>query len=289
MRYLILVLVLLTSSIAAANDIVNENIVIVLDNSGSMDGDFHGQTRMDAAKNALQLVIRQLPDSTNIGLVTINPVNFSDGTTTNWIYPISKIDKDKLSNYIKVLYSNGGTPLGAYIKVGADALLELRKKQKYGNYRLIVVTDGEAGDSQLLEKYVPDVMRRGIRFDVIGVALSNHTLSKKVTSYRSADDQQSLVQAVKEVLAETPKTDGNSEEYDIIQGLPAELASVVIKTYSESPDYEIGAAPSLSDLIPQSQSNNSESESVGTSLLTIGVIIVAILAGLAVIGIFLSR
>jgi hypothetical protein len=266
MKHLFLIFACLFSSVAAAND----NIVVVLDNSGSMGSNFNGQTRMQAAKNALKSVLNSLPDTTNIGLVTINPVIINN-ERTNWIFPIGPIDKQKLNHYADSLVETGGTPLGAFIKVGADSLLEFREKQKYGNYQLIVITDGEANDNGLLEQYVPDVMRRGVRFDVIGVGLSNHTLSKKVSSYRSADNPTALTQAVQEVLAEIPQNDDSSNDYELIQSLPSELASSVIKTYVEFPNEKIDKAPDYSSLLNSLQTDE------GTSIALI--ILVMIIAG----------
>lgn len=266
MKYLFLILALLVSPVVA-----NDNIVVVLDNSGSMNQSFNGITRMEAAKNALQLVLNNLSDETNVGLITINPV-----VKTNWIYPIGKIDKNTLSQSIKEIYANGGTPLGAYIKVGADALMELRQKQKYGNYRLLVVTDGEANDENLVEKYVPDIMCRGIRFDVIGVSLKNHTLANKVNSYKSADDQESLTKAVESVLAETPTSDGVSDEYDVINSLSTEMASAIILTYANTPNHEVGTkAVNFVPKVEPSATATAEIETK-TSVLTLFVVLTCV-------------
>ena len=48
-----------------------------------------------------------------------------------------------------------------------------------------------------------EIEARGIVLDVVGVAMStDHTLKRKANSYRSADDPDSLVQAVEEIFAE---------------------------------------------------------------------------------------
>ena len=64
-----------------------------------------------------------------------------------------------LNGAIDSITSQGGTPLGEYMKQGADALLDARKKQfGYGTYRLLVVTDGEANDAGLVDGYTPDII-----------------------------------------------------------------------------------------------------------------------------------
>ena len=84
------------------------------------------------------------------------------------------------------------------MKRGADALLKAREKQfGYGTYRLLIVTDGEAGDPRLVESFTPDIISRGITIDVIGVEMpSRHTLATRVHSYRNANDPESLRQAI---------------------------------------------------------------------------------------------
>ena len=99
------------------------------------------------------------------------------------------------------------------MREGADALLQLREKQVYGSYRLLIVTDGEANDAKLLSQYLPDVLSRGLIVDAIGVDMKqDHTLATRVHSYRRADDAQALSQAVQEVFAE--KSDASTADSD---------------------------------------------------------------------------
>ena len=246
-RFAIIALILGGSMPAsAANDVSQDNIIIVLDASGSMGRPMPGDgiTKMEAAKRALKEVLAIAPETVNIGLLVFSGRNVRD----DWVYPLSPRDDDRLRTAIDLPEPGGGTPLGDYIKKGADRLLEQREQQYgYGTYRLLIVTDGEAQDSDKVERYVSDVMSRGLTMDVIGVAMSRaHTLATKVHSYRSADDPESLKQAVAEVLAEVGESDDTAITEDLfadISPLPDELAMAVIDALSTSGNHPIGVDP----------------------------------------------
>ena len=210
---------------------VTDNVVVVVDASGSMGTPMKGSNtdRMTVAKNALQQVLGQIPETTHVGVLV-----FPAG---NWVYPLGPRDDTRLAGAIDSITAQGGTPLGQYMKLGADALLGARKKQfSYGTYRLLVVTDGEANDPDLVEGYTPDIVSRGITIDAIGVEMqSQHTLATKVHSYRSADDPKSLRRAITEVFAEVSATDAGKtgeDAFELIADLPVATAEAMLNSLS---------------------------------------------------------
>jgi hypothetical protein len=221
----------------------DHNVVIVLDASGSM-GDTMNTTqeiKMAAAKKALMDVLQDVPYDTNIGLLVFSAGNVED----DWIYPLGPRDDERLMSAISRPEPFGGTPLGEYIKVGADRLLEQRQAQYgYGTFRLLVVTDGEAGDADLVDRYVPELIARGIRLDVIGVDMPNdHTLATKVHSYRRADDPDSLRQAIADVFAEigSDTTDAaDADAFDQLQDIPSEMATAMLQALAYAGNDPIG-------------------------------------------------
>ena len=139
-----------------------------------------------------------------------------------------------------------GTPLGTYLKKGADMLLEQWEKQEgYGTYRLLVVTDGKANDGKLVDRFLPDILSRGIRLDVIGVDMkSNHPLATRVDSYRKADDPKALAAAISEVLAEIGSADEDvpgSDAFALLETIPNDLASAMLKALTETRSEPIGS------------------------------------------------
>ena len=241
---------------------VTDNVIVVVDASGSMGTPMGGTDRMSVAREALKQVLGQVPESTHIGVLV-----FPRG---DWVYPLGSRVEQRLNNAIDSIRSGGGTPLGSYMKRGADALLEARKKQfGYGTYRLLVVTDGEANDRNLVEGYTPDIISRGITIDVIGVDMeSEHTLATKVHTYRSADNPDSLRQAITEVFAEVSSADtGQADEdaFELIADLPKQTASEMLKSLSTTGNDPIQDYTVMRRANPNTQSNSSSSGTVSPS------------------------
>lgn len=254
----------------------NENIVVLLDTSGSMEQQMKSVNgkdyKINVARASLTSALAKLPSDTEIGVLTF------DG----WIYNLSPIHQVQLRNAIYNCSVGGGTPLGEYMKKAADALLEHRKKYHYGKYRLIVVTDGEANDEELVEKYLPDIIYRGIEVNAIGVNMDKtHTLATKVHTYKNANDPNALEKAVLEVFAETKSND--NADFDYINGLDGSIVVPVLKVLAEPKDYPIGEQPAT-------EANEAvESVSTGPSLSPLGIFLtlLAIIGAIVFIAFFI--
>jgi hypothetical protein len=223
-----------------------DNVVIVLDSSGSMASPLPGANtdKMTAAKAALKQVLQSVPQETRIGLLVFS----AKGVETDWIYPLGPRDDAKLMQAIDRPMPGKDTPLGAYLKKGADRLLEARAKQfGYGTFRLLVVTDGEAQDQALVDRVTPEIIARGITVDVIGVAMNQrHTLATRVHSYRSANDPASLTRAIAEVFAEIGGRASDMtgpEVFAELKPIPGEVAQAMIQALSSSGNQPIGERP----------------------------------------------
>jgi hypothetical protein len=118
-----------------------------------------------------------------------------------------------------------------------------------------VVTDGEAGDQDLVERYTPEVIARGIKVDVIGVAMNQrHTLAARAHSYRSANDPASLQRAVAEVFGEIGGSGNDAgtsaEAFAELKSIPSEVAQAMIQALSSSGNQPIGEQPRASKAAP---------------------------------------
>lgn len=228
-----------------AEEVGSNNVIIVLDTSGSMNDFMPGTDikKMDVAQTALLTVMEKISPDTQVGLIVFRSINLPD----DWVYPLAPLDLPRLTQAIRSLSPGGNTPLGYYIKKAADRLLEERKKNfGYGTYRLLIVTDGEAQDQNLVDFYTPDVIARGITMDVIGVAMkADHTLATKVHSYRRADDPEALTQALIEVFAEVGGSGDNQEGEDNFKELasiPDGMAQSLLSALTVSGNRPIGAS-----------------------------------------------
>ena len=233
----------LTSAVVA-----DQHVVIVVDDSGSMNQHISrgsNQRRIDAAKHALLVVMEQLPNDSRVGVLALNSSSADD-----WIVPLGPIDRQQLRQAIDRIQANGRTPLGAAMKTATDALLAAREENVYGDYRLLIVSDGEATDAPLVERYLPDIQQRGIVVDVIGVSMDQaHSLATRVDRYRRANDNASLVQAIQESLAEMsddPQATDEGADFELLEGLPDGIAVAAIKALTTPENRPIGqtaAAP----------------------------------------------
>lgn len=229
---------------------VESVVVILLDDSGSMNNRMRdggrSTPRMEVAKNALRKVIGQLPGDTQLGLLLLNGARQTGG----WLIPLGPLDRSEAISQVEKLKARGGTPLGRTMTVAMDTLIEHRRKQPYGDYRLLVVTDGEATDRSVLRRNLPSLLSRGIAVDVIGVDMkSDHTLANSAHSYRRANDAESFEQALTEIFAES--IDGANDQtgesdFDLLAGLPDGFAQQVLPALSEMTTQPIGAGPSVS-------------------------------------------
>lgn len=244
--FLLIVLSFLTGSAQAQG--VHNSTVIVLDGSGSMDEAMRDERtgafikKMTAAKSALKRVLRQVPADTHVGLLV-----FVDGRNY-WAYELSALNITQMEEAIDKIHHDGGTPLGAAIKMGTDALVADRKAQHgVGSYQLLVVTDGQATDERAMEHYAPLVPQWGIRMDVIGVAMpggQDHELAKFAQSYQAADDTVKLQTALEKLVRVEAGGDNTSIDFTATDGVPMEVARVWLGQLSApAPDYPLGENP----------------------------------------------
>lgn len=218
---------------------VHDAVVIVFDDSGSMDQGFGGGDRMTAAKRGLKVVLQSMPKTTWVGLLSING---------GWEYELGPYRADRMNAVIDSIHTRGGTPLARNIKAGADRLMAERGQQLgYGSYRLLVVTDGEeTEDTGAIETYPPMVRSRGLTLDVIGVGIGEqHSLRRHAHTYRGADSPEQLERAMREVLAERvdPTDQTGGDAFEIVAGFDPGVAQAMITALGKLPNHPIGEQP----------------------------------------------
>ena len=248
-RILIALALLLVGGTAYADDYV----LIVMDTSGSMGEYMRSarQTRMEVAKTALKDVLSNVPTSTKVAILSF------DG----WVYnkDFRTVKKDELIAAVDQMRPGGGTPLYEYMRAGGTELLKVRAAAgNTGTYKLLVVTDGEAGDSHLnndgtfndgTEKpgVLKDIISRGVVVDAIGLDMSgNHSLATQINGfYMKGDDPESLKQNIqKSIRAEVKFDDSTSDEmFKVVAELPDAFAGNVITALTTFQNHPIGEKP----------------------------------------------
>jgi len=181
---------------------LTRNFYFIFDGSGSMAASLHGETKIDGAKKAVQRFIKQVPDDVNLGLYVF------DSYGDREVVPLGPQHHDEFLKAIEKIEHGGGTPLADAIKIGTDNLKEQREKQLgYGDYNLIVVTDGDARNIPEASKFA---VKNGIAIYAIGLGIGNdHPLNDPnyVISYTAAEDFEQLTEALVEAAAESPVFD----------------------------------------------------------------------------------
>jgi Mg-chelatase subunit ChlD len=229
----------------AGNPRTQDNVVIILDASGSMREPMKGGRRMDVAKASLLRVLENVPPTTNVGVLVFSGRN-AQGSW--WLAPLGPLNLPRVRDEIARLQPNGGTPLGEAMRVGADALLAQRTTQLgYGTFRLLVLTDGEATDKELVETHLPLILRRGLRLDVIGLEMKqNHSLATRVNSYRPAGSGDELAGAIAQVFAEVGsagKDETNPELFALASSLSPDGALSVLTSLRDTSNDPLLGAP----------------------------------------------
>ena len=153
---------------------------LVIDTSGSMDGQIHGrfsQKKIDLVRDAAQRVVNQLNEGDYLTVVA-----FSDRVQVLAFGQQVTSDRSKLLRAIANLNASGGTLMGDGI---AAALKELRNLPNPGAAirKIVVLTDGQTNDEdycyQLAEQTEIPLMLGGIGDDYNGTLLNEMARSSR--------------------------------------------------------------------------------------------------------------
>jgi len=187
-------------------DLFARNYYVVLDASGSMtergcSGDL---PKIDAARNALVAFAESLPANANLGLQVFD----ARGVREQIPLATGEANRAKFKTVLSAVRAGGGTPLHTAITQAYARLEQQGSRQLgYGEYHLVVVTDGEASDGQDPTGAVRLILDRSpIVLHTIGFCIGpKHSLNQPGRIiYRAADNPQQLREHLSDVLAEAP-------------------------------------------------------------------------------------
>ena len=175
-------------------DMLKKNYYVIFDGSGSMGGQ-----RIEVAKRAIKEFVAHVPLDSNLGLFVFDRAGVSERS------PLGSSRKVVMEEIDKVEASRG-TPLTEAVRYGFEMLsLQGLKQLGYGEYNLVVVTDGEADSGSDLRRTVDEVLNGSpVIIRTIGYQIKGgHTLNQPDRIfYRSAENFEQLSQGLQEVLAE---------------------------------------------------------------------------------------
>ena len=184
-----------------AKNPITQNYIVIFDGSGSM-GDVKcsaGRKKIDVAKEAVIEWSKTLPPDANIGLVAFH--------NRGWVFgKLGETDHQTFIKGVQSLSHGGKTPLTkAFNHAYRDITFQGQKQLGYGEYTIVVVTDGIANSPGQLYNTVETIQAASpITIYTIGFCIGEkHSLNQPgKTVYKAADNPEALRQGLKEVLAE---------------------------------------------------------------------------------------
>jgi len=185
------------------------NFYFLFDCSGSMEETCSGKDKIQGARQAMLRFLKNVPVDANTGLLAFGLEN---ETGCKELLPLGKNTYVALEKALSPLEPTDGTPLGNALFIGTEKLVEQYKKQLgYGEYRLVVVTDGNASDMGHMVKACKNLTKFGfISLYSIGLCMdTDNSLKDFALSSRDASNYQELEEALIETAAETDVFDAS--------------------------------------------------------------------------------
>lgn len=188
------------------------NLVAVLDMSGSMAEAYcageYG-SRAEAARAALVTWLDSIPREANMGLVV-----FADGEVALRV-PLAGNNQPAFIDAVMTAVPGGDTPLQEAVSLAKRVLESQAARQRgYGEYRIVVITDGQHSDGQDPAPVIQDIyanFANPIEIHTIGFCIESSALNRPgLTYYRSANDPEELSRGLESAVAE-------AEAFDITQ------------------------------------------------------------------------
>ncbi|KJR40485.1 von Willebrand factor type A (vWA) domain-containing protein [Candidatus Magnetoovum chiemensis] len=194
-----------------SNNLTAKNFLLIFDGSGSMaEAECSGgRQKINVARDAVTEWSKNIPDDANLGVVAFYHRMWAELD----LAPVNK-QREKFSETITNLWASAGTPLTEAFKKAYIKITKQGKKQLgYGEYTIVVVTDGIADDSDSLLEYVNKILKESpVNIYTIGFCIGeNHSLNQQgKTIYKSADNPEELKKGLNQVLAESQSFDDNA-------------------------------------------------------------------------------
>lgn len=201
----------LDETIPGATASLTRNFYFVFDGSGSMGdppnntcvGDQRFSTKVEGAKWAIKEFVSKVPVDVNLGLYVF------DDNGEREVVPLGSGNHQKFLREVERIDAGDGTPLGPAVQFATNKLVEQYKKQLgYGEYRLVVVTDGQADNMSVATSAYLNSIKHSIPIYAIGLCIGDsHPLRQYALSYRAADSAEDLRRGLEQTLAELPSFD----------------------------------------------------------------------------------
>lgn len=185
-----------------AENLTARNFLLIFDGSGSMrESDCAGSSqKIRVAKRAVTAWSKSVPADANLGLYAFH----NGGKLT---LPLASGNRDNFMQAVDQIEAGGNTPLAQAMLYAYKTFTEQGQRQLgYGEYTIVVVTDGIANSAAELQRVVDMILSRTpIMIYSIGFCIGDrHSLNQPGrTLYRAANNPEQLQKGLQQVLAES--------------------------------------------------------------------------------------
>lgn len=191
---------------ALAKNPLTKNYLLIFDGSGSMgESECSGdESKINVAKRAVVAWSKSVPADANLGLYAFH----RNGLLT---LPLATGNREAFMKTVNQIIAGGKTPLTGAMQYAYKKFSEQGRRQLgYGDYTIVVVTDGIANSIPDLQQSVDTVLSESpINIYSIGFCIGNdHSLNQPGrTIYKAADNPEQLQKGLRDVLAESESFD----------------------------------------------------------------------------------
>lgn len=192
--------------------------ILILDASGSMWGQVEGQTKISAAKKAVDSILAKWRPDDRLGLMAYGHRTKGDCKDIELLVPVSRFDPQQIKAAVAGINPKGKTPMADSLKAAAAALRSSENKAT-----VVLVSDG-------VETCAPDPCAVAADLKKAGVGFTAHVIGFDVTDPVAKNQLQCIARATGGVYLDA----GNASGLENALGR-AVAASQGAKVQSEAP------------------------------------------------------
>jgi Ca-activated chloride channel homolog len=198
-------------SVQESGALLTKNYYLVIDGSGSMEdsGCSGNQKKIDVAKTAVAQFIGAIPADANVGLFVFDEYGIKERVSLGE-------NRAEVQQEVQTISASGGTPLLSAVGAAYQAItVQAQKQYGYGEYHMVIVTDGEASKNEDPGDLVAKIIRESpVTIHTIGFCIgTGHSLNVPgITNYSAASNPDELLSGLQNVLAESSQYVNDSFE-----------------------------------------------------------------------------